>query len=369
MKRICVLLLLFLIAPVCSHSQFVGYTSPQGVVAQPFNAVTATGPSAVIQNLGQTVHFLSYKITGGTPSMIQIRLEGSYDNSTFFAISDDATDLSQGEVLAVGYFPYIRANLILCTGCGAGISLTANYSGVSASPANPLGFYNPSQTIRKVVFTNVSAGAGQVANGIDAPYGSPAGILVIVSSGNFPASSQVNLTSHTGGNTIAIGGQTLTTPITGNIQTLIWPVGPPATTIDVNYSSGGASATTFSAYYYFFPPGSSLPATAQPATPINQQVTGLNATATVNLTPGNGQYAYLYSLSARCSAGTAGLTVIDGATTVWTSGTAEVGTTTFRYQWNPGLRGVLPSNGGLSVSLSTCGVGNTGTLDVQGSVF
>jgi hypothetical protein len=44
-----------------------------------------------------------------------------------------------------------------------------------------------------------------------------------------------------------------------------------------------------------------------------------------------------------------------------------VGTTTFKFQWNPGLSGA--SGDTITISLTTCGGANTGTLDVQGSLF
>lgn len=368
MKRICALLLLFLIAPVCGHSQFIGYSSPQGVVAKPFNAVTTSQTSAIIQNLGQTIHFLNYSVAGSA-TLIQIRLEGSYDNSTFFPISDDATDLGQGQILAIGYYPYVRANLLQCGGCGGAVTLTANYSGVSSSPGNPFGLYNPSQQIRKVVFANASEGTTATVTGLVAPYGSSAGILIMFFSVAPPANSTVSVTAHVGGSTATVLDATAL-PLNSSPEAFFLPASP-ATTLDVTYTSGGASANTFSLFYLFYPPGGALPSGAQPPTIRNgESVSAVNSPVSRNLAPDTivGQRPYLFQVLAHCSAGTASLNVSDSGLSgnfLYTSGATEVGTTTFSRSWNPGLAGI----GSLTITLTSCGAGNTGTLDVQGSTF
>jgi hypothetical protein len=100
----------------------------------------------------------------------------------------------------------------------------------------------------------------------------------------------------------------------------------------------------------------------------SEQVSAANA-AVSQVTGGATQFpsrGVLFSVSARCSAGTAQLTVKDGATPIWSTAATEVTTTTFRYQWNPGLTSSVGNQ--LTIQLSTCGAANTGTLDVQTSV-
>lgn len=394
MKRNATFFVVFLLALATgaqrARAQFIGYTSPQSAQQKVFSAQTTaqTTPVATVSctpvngtpcgipNIGQTVHFLTYTVAGSATT-IQIRLEGSFDGSTWIPISDDATDLTKGEVVGVGYYPAVRANLVTCTGCGGAVTVTANYSGVSASPSTPSGSYNPSQQIRKVLFVQVSAGSNQSSGLVSAPYGSASGFLVLLcTGGTFPANSTVGV-----GVTIGSegGGILFTSPASGRNSfggqgTVVYPIaGQAATAVSVSYSNGGASAATVSAYYVFYPPNGSLPASAQPAQVQNSEaVSGTNAAVSTTVTVNSiYQRGHLYSVSARCSAGTAQLTVGDLATQIWSTGATEVGTTTFRYQWNPSLSSSSPISGTgvITVTLGTCGAGNTGTLDVQASVF
>jgi hypothetical protein len=79
-----------------------------------------------------------------------------------------------------------------------------------------------------------------------------------------------------------------------------------------------------------------------------------------------GQRVHLRRIEAQCSAGTSGLTVVDGATTIWASGAAEVvaAPVFFRPQpWIPALDGT--TGNAMTITLATCGAGNTGRLTVQ----
>jgi hypothetical protein len=350
---------------VPASAQFIGYTSPQGVIATPFTGVTTPQTSLPIINEGQTVHFLTYTNAAAGTFGIQLRLEGSYDNATYIPISDDGTDSGGGEILAVGYYPYVRANLVACSGCSGG-GLTVRYSGISSSPSNPFGTYNPSQQIRKVMFVRASDGTSASSAIVAAPYGSTAGALIVNHpTGGFP-----------GGSLFGIGAA-LGDVAPATILSLLPPVpfsitpmpATAATSVQLFYTSGGAQVGTFSAYYIFYPPGSALPAAAQPATTANTQSTsGTNAAVTTAVTPQGGiGRAHLFSVSARCSAGSAGITVQDNVTTIYSTAATQVGTTNFDKTWTVGLAS-SPSNA-LQVTLSTCGAGNTGILDVQGSIF
>lgn len=101
---------------------------------------------------------------------------------------------------------------------------------------------------------------------------------------------------------------------------------------------------------------------------FNSQTTGAaNTAVTATLTGVQGTRAHVYSLNAWCSAGTAQITITDGATTIFTTLAAEVTTTRLRIEWPTGLTGTTATT--MTVTLSTCGVGNTGTLSVQGDRF
>jgi hypothetical protein len=101
----------------------------------------------------------------------------------------------------------------------------------------------------------------------------------------------------------------------------------------------------------------------------NSEQASAVATAVSAVTPGATQFpsrGVLFSVNARCSAGTSSLSITDGATPIWSTAATEVSTTTFRFQWNPGLTSSVGRQ--LTITLASCGAGNTGTLDVQTSV-
>src|SRR4029077_14761919 len=179
-----------------------------------------------------------------------------------------------------------RANLVQCIGGGGGVTLTANYSGHFAGPSTFSGFYYPSQILRKVVFTSLPANTNQTTNGIAIPYGVISGNLIIKASGaSFPAGSTIQIRSHVGENSLLY--PTLNLQNSTNTQSLMLPV-TPGTSFDVIYTSGGASAATFSAYFIDYSPAL-LPASAQPPTVSNSEVTQLSGAASVTLGAGAGQ--------------------------------------------------------------------------------
>jgi len=351
----------------CASAQFVGYTSPQTVVKTPFTAAVA--PAFVsLRSAGDpavTVHFLNYTVTGSATA-IQVRIVANYTNvtATAFPISDDATDLSQGEVVGIGYYPYMWAQLVVCAGCGGAVSLSANYVGTSSSPGIPNGTYNPSQQKRKVILQAAPTSVSLTVRNVAAPYGSTAGVLIVTSSGVWGGGAIIEVVPHIGDGSYA-SGYSFSVPVTGTTQVFDLPASP-ASTIDF-ISTGAAGASTFSAYYLFYPPGGALPQVAQPSRSVNKETAHVAAITGQVITAGTYQRAHLFSISANCSAGSAQLTILDGTTQIWSTGATEVGTTTFRYQWNPGLAGSYGA--AMTVTLSSCGGGNTGTLDVQGSVF
>lgn len=368
------------VAPRRAQAQFIGYTSPQSAQQKVFSAQTTAQATPVatgsctpvngtpcgIPNIGQTVHFLTYTVAGSATT-IDIRLEGSFDGTNWITISDDATDLAGGEVVGIGYYPAVRANLVTCAGCGGAVTLTANYSGVSSSPSNPYGLYNPAQQVRKVILSSAPSNSDATVTGIPCPFGSSAGVLVVTSTASFAGSAQFNITGFVG----ALGASLFTVvPPTGLFSVGYSTPASPCTSLQVVYQHATVGAGTISAYYVFSPPAT-VPATAQPAFTQNaESVSGTNASVSqfIGGSSGRAARAYLFSVSARCSAGTAQLTVNDGLVQIWSTSATEVSTTTFKYQWTPGLASASPAVA-MSVTLGTCGAANVGTLDVQASVF
>jgi hypothetical protein len=105
-------------------------------------------------------------------------------------------------------------------------------------------------------------------------------------------------------------------------------------------------------------------ALSQRGTRVNSSSTGAaNTAVTVTITAASGESAHLYAIDAYCSAGASSLTVQDGATTIWRTPATEVGTTLFSRTWPVPLTGT--PNTAMTITLGTCGVGNTGTLSVQ----
>lgn len=106
----------------------------------------------------------------------------------------------------------------------------------------------------------------------------------------------------------------------------------------------------------------------QGATLFNSRsVSAANTAVTVTIAAAVGQRAHLYGLDASCSAGTAQVTVDDGATRIWETLAAEIGTSRLRVTWPVGLTG--STNTAMTITLSACGAGNTGTLIVQADRF
>lgn len=352
-----------------ARAQFLGYTSPQTVQATPLSAVTS--PTTVnLTNLGQNVHYLSYTVSG-VISLLDIRLEASINGSTFFSISEDATDFGtfatgSGAVYAIGYYPIIRVNLVAIAGGG---NITATYTGTSSTSGSPLGSYNPSQSVRRVVFSNLPANVNQTAV-ITAPFASTLGYILLTTTagGAMPAGSTLSVTNSIGNTGVSIPlNQSLSTAATQAMAV----AAAPTTNVTVSYVSGGASAQNLNVWYVFVnpsePTGISWP-TTQPLAALNTESTSAANTAVSKVIAALfNQRAHLFTVSARCSAGTAQIIVLDGATQIWSSAATEVSTTTFRFQWNPSLSNTLGNS--MTVTLGTCGAANTGTLDVQASQF
>lgn len=357
---------------------------PQSQQSKIFNAVSTAQTSGCLTNQGQNVWISSYLISGGTPTAIQYRLEYSYNSDaatcstgTWFAMSDDADDRTEGEVIGIGSYPFVRANLVTCSGCSASITLTAFYTASSSMPEPPYGFYNRSQRVRAILFTFIPGNNAFTTPSIPTPYGSSAGFIVFNTSNSLSGSSQIQVTISYGATTTPLPAFTLPAGVAG-FSVSIPIAAVPATAVTVTYTGGSGANRLVSADYYFYPLGTATPVGGQQGSVFNSEsVSAANALVTKSLDVSSSglMSAHVFSVSARCSAGTAQLTIVDGGTTnsisslgnLWSTASTEVGTTTFRYQWNPGLQ-TTPGNGAL-ITLSSCGVGNTGTLDVQGSVF
>lgn len=93
----------------------------------------------------------------------------------------------------------------------------------------------------------------------------------------------------------------------------------------------------------------------------SQATSGANAAVSITLTGVANTRWTIRSVNAFCSAGTSGITITDGGVTIFSTPAAEVGTT--RDAIVQALPSVAAGNT-MVVTLATCGVSNTGTLQV-----
>lgn len=99
-----------------------------------FTGITAAQTSGPLPNNGQAMHILTVVFPAeiAAVSGLRIRMEGSFDNSTFFPICEDITSapLLGGRVYqiaaAFGAWPYVRVRSLNATGSKA---MTVYYSG------------------------------------------------------------------------------------------------------------------------------------------------------------------------------------------------------------------------------------------------
>jgi hypothetical protein len=298
-------------------------------------------------------------------NFVRLRLEGSLNGSTFFPISDEFTSqyATSGAIIGTGYYPVIRLNLLTFS-AAPGITLTAAYSGTSAANGIPLGNFNRSQLYSSTVFVDVTPNQNHTTV-INTVNGTSCGYLSIT--------PQV----YTPNTTVLVEALRPEFPNPATTIALVdLSTGAPsmipmpceaAPSIQVTYTPAGAGAPTNLSASYIFTAGDSFPPSAQPLKILNSETTALAGSASASLSGSSNKRVTVYSVSARCSAGSAGITITDGSTQIWSSGSSEVGTSTFKFQWNPGLSGRISL--GVTVTLTTCGGGNTGTLDVQASQY
>jgi hypothetical protein len=355
------------LCPSGARAQFIGYTSPQTVQQTLANNVACTGSAQnfLVNNLGQTQHYISFVNTGPTMTTLQAEIDGIDVQGNVFRISDILSVISSvtpGLLSGSGYFPIIRVKVT----CTAGNYVLA-YAGASSVFNQTTGSYQVAQ-LNKTIFNAFSATASPSVS-FQTPFGSSLGMLEF-SYSNPVAGGTITIQCTDFGGLVTGPQTTFTLANVGTAQPLPMSAAVcPFTAI--SYSPGGGATGTINLNYNFSTPGSptNIPSLATPTQSpqiFNSESTAVNASVTKTIVGTPAGRTHLYSVSARCSAGTAGITVTDTGT-IWSSGTAEVGTTTFKFQWNPGLAGSFNTN--MVITLTTCGAANTGTLDVQASQF
>lgn len=120
---------------------------------------TTTGPSNPFVNFGQCSSWLNVKTTG-TVTSLQMELEGTVDDTTWFAISNVSTSTTSFTILAGGYWPHIRANILAIAGAGATVHATYSASTFcSVTNGGLTGGTLPSQPVTYVPATGVQGSA------------------------------------------------------------------------------------------------------------------------------------------------------------------------------------------------------------------
>ena len=101
-----------------------------------FSGITLAQTSAVLPNIGQGLHFIMIHFPAevAAVSPVQVRLEGSYNGTTFFPISRDVVSVPAGANSVVyameranGTWPFVRVNSVVDT--PAGKLMTVFYTG------------------------------------------------------------------------------------------------------------------------------------------------------------------------------------------------------------------------------------------------
>ncbi len=124
------------LAAILAAAIATGQTTQQTVFkAKVFNAITTAQASGPLPNIGQAVHVMSIFFPTATADItgIVFRTEGSFDNSTYFPISEDITTATYNGTYAYaiarcnGPYPYVRLRYV--TPDSGNHPLTANYTG------------------------------------------------------------------------------------------------------------------------------------------------------------------------------------------------------------------------------------------------
>ncbi|MCI0402703.1 MAG: hypothetical protein L0212_04175 [Acidobacteria bacterium] len=156
------LLVLVLLLAACARpapAQFLGFVSPQTTQQQAFNAVGSGLRTFNVRNIGQNAHIVFYACTDCTT--VQVSIQGSFDASTWFDISDNARNTAQGAVLAEGYYPVVRVRADVT---GGAASFSAWYSGTSISLPRQQGVFNSSWLGLTTIFSSADASVTQLGS-------------------------------------------------------------------------------------------------------------------------------------------------------------------------------------------------------------
>jgi len=410
-----ILLVLLLLCVPDARAQFIGYVSPQtNTKTFPLTSCSSTPTTFDVQNIGQTVHFLSYFLIG-SPTSAQVYFQAKDPTSlAVYQISDVGADPINGGILTANG-SYAKVQIVVsCTGSG---SIQVVYYGTSSNSVPTTGLQDQA-SYRKILGFNQSTAGNQIFS-ILTPNGNTCGTLQFTYA-TAVAGSTISVTFPPEG-PLSPAGTSFTaltaTALPNSTTTQYIDIPCFATSkIFINFTTGGAGGL-YDLSYVFLKPGvvsangagtnvnvaqwggtattlgqktmaasvpvaiasdqTAIPVTIsgsgtsgaiQPATTFNSETTGVASVVTVSIAASGSTRVYLYGVTVRCSAGSASLTVKDGVggTTIWSSDAAFAGTSINSVAWTSAPLASTAGNG-MDIVLGSCGAGNTGTIDVQAS--
>ena len=264
-----------------ASAQFLGYTSPQTVgpitcinaAVGPATSSAVPGAASFIPALGQSVHYLTYT-TVGTINTMSIQLDASFNNATFFRVSETATTPGSGAVSANVYYPFMRCNLTAVTGGG---SVTATYTGTSVSSGPPSGIFNSSGIFTKVLATATIASSNATYN-FTFPAGNTGGTLYFTKTNTILGST---LTVSGGPDTSHLATISTFDLTSDTVQVFKIP-SRAATAGRILFTQVGLNLGTYDLIYNFS--GTSDTSTTLTANPIDALPTICNKQARISLT-------------------------------------------------------------------------------------
>jgi hypothetical protein len=321
--------LLGLCSPELARAQFIGYTSPQTVTSQPFNATGCNGgtQSVAVPNEGQSAHYAFFQ--GSLISSLSVKLIASNDGATFFDISEIATGAGNGTgiVTGTGYYNVVK----VAVSCNVGGSITVFYSGLSTTPGALFGGQLTSQLVKAVAF-GVAANAGFNTAVTRSPFGNSGGSIYFKYAAAGPSGSTLTVqcsADENGSFASSLPNYSISTVSTQQV----FPI--PATSCPfytVTYGSGGASATNFTAFYVFNEPGNFTNPPYQGTNITGTTATAIKATGgflhTLTINTGGAGTIIIFDLGSAACTGTPATN--QKATITAVAGTLQ----TFTYDMN-----------------------------------
>lgn len=153
--------LIIAIVILAAAFQGSGYIGVGTVAQQILKNQTTAVRSAAVNNVGQSAHWLEYCTTNVTA--IDIRLEGSFDGTTWVPITDDSRAFNNSgcnTIEAGGYYSQVTANLIAISGSSASVS-AFYYGAISPITAAGSGVISPrsAKTLKGIEANSFSLGA------------------------------------------------------------------------------------------------------------------------------------------------------------------------------------------------------------------